>query len=130
MPELCDPCRVASGFGTGEPVVSRRSTTGYCLASLRLAGRWIQRRTRSLHWTPRARCVCIPGIRGTAPVSFVVLKLPPKDHELALVYRRTEARQPHSEIAKQTTLIASKSTSGAGEDNLLTSTLTGTFETS
>ena len=36
MPELCDPCRVVSGFGTGEPVVSLRSTTGYCLASLRL----------------------------------------------------------------------------------------------
>ena len=27
-PELCDPCRVVSGFGTGEPVVSLRLRCG------------------------------------------------------------------------------------------------------
>jgi hypothetical protein len=37
MPELFDPCGVDSGFGIGDPVVSLRSTTGYCLTSLRLA---------------------------------------------------------------------------------------------
>ena len=54
------------------PVVSLRSTTGYFLASLRLAEWRIPRRTRSLHWTTRARSVCIPSVIGAAPVSFGV----------------------------------------------------------
>src|SRR5579862_9103041 len=50
--------------------------------------------------------------------------------ELALVYRRSEARQPSSETAKQARLIASSRRMELTFSNLSANTRVGTFETS
>src|SRR5208282_5822627 len=53
-------------------------------------------------------------------------------HELALVYRRTDTRQTHSDISAHTTPMPSSSStgSGLGDVNLSASRRTGTFDTS
>ena len=49
--------------------------------------------------------------------------------ELALVYWRTDARHPHSEITAQTRLISRSKRSWVGEVIFSTNTRAGTFDT-